>query len=110
MTQGGGIYSEGIIFKFQEADLGINALTTNSRPFNIYPNPNEGSFTISLSNRNDRCNIEIYNVLGETAYKATLNSYNTEIDLSGQPNGIYLYRVVNTDGTLVGEGKVVVAK
>jgi hypothetical protein len=30
------------------------------------------------------------------------------IDLSGQPNGIYFYRVLNEEGGLIGEGKVVV--
>jgi len=30
--------------------------------------------------------------------------------MSNQPSGIYLYRVINEDGTLIGEGKVVVQK
>jgi hypothetical protein len=32
------------------------------------------------------------------------------IDLSSQPNGIYFYRVLNEDGSLAGEGKIVVQK
>jgi len=32
------------------------------------------------------------------------------IDLSSQPTGIYLYRVSNEDGTLLGEGKVIIQR
>jgi hypothetical protein len=31
----------------------------------VYPNPNNGSFILSISNINTICNIEIYNILGE---------------------------------------------
>jgi len=32
------------------------------------------------------------------------------IDLGNQPNGIYLYRVIDESGALVGEGKFVIEK
>ena len=63
--------------------------------------------------------IEIYNMMGERIYHSFLphpDSYRDtkgalkQINLSGQPNGIYLYRVVTTDGKLVGDGKFVIEK
>jgi hypothetical protein len=56
--------------------------------------------------------IEVYNVLGEKIYGGMLKQvqHDNTIDISNQPNGMYLYRVLNNDGSLVGEGKVVVQK
>lgn len=81
----------------------------------IFPNPSSGSFTLSLSNITENCNVEIYNVLGERVLKETLlptsrGQDDKVMDLSNQPNGIYLYRVITENGELVGEGKVVVQK
>jgi len=56
-----------------------------------------------------------YNVLGEQVLTETLQpqtpkgALNT-IDLSDQPNGIYLYRVTTQDGNLLGQGKVIIQK
>jgi hypothetical protein len=40
---------------------------------------------------------------------AVIQDDNT-IDLSGQPSGVYLYRVMDASGALVGEGKFVIQK
>ncbi|NNM95618.1 MAG: T9SS type A sorting domain-containing protein, partial [Bacteroidia bacterium] len=49
----------------------------------------------------------IYNMLGEQVYShyqiTTPSEY--QIDLSSQPAGIYLYRVITETGYLIGEGK-----
>jgi hypothetical protein len=89
---------------------GENTLIIKSEEIMVFPNPNDGQFTLSISNVNEKCSIEIYNVLGETTYGAKVSSGNTEINLSGQPNGVYLYRVIKETGELVGEGKVVIEK
>lgn len=73
----------------------------------IFPNPNNGTFMLSLLNVNVACNVEIYNILGEQVYQSIINSANTEINLNNQPEGIYLYRVIRENGDLVGEGKLV---
>lgn len=91
-------------------NTGINEIKENEEGVKVYPNPNNGSFTISLSNITDKCNVEIYNVLGESIYKAGLNSDNTEINLGGQSAGVYFYRVLKETGELVASGKIVVEK
>jgi hypothetical protein len=58
--------------------------------------------------------VEVYNVLGQKVYsnllpqtpKGALNA----IDLSSQPNGIYFYRVITNEGSLLGEGKLIIQK
>jgi hypothetical protein len=82
----------------------------------VYPNPNNGYFTISLSHAElvsaSQSRIEIYNVLGEQVYNATLKQVQGDnlIDLSNQSNGVYFYRVITEDGNLVGSGKIVITK
>lgn len=88
--------------------LGIAQIANKSISVHVYPNPNNGRFTLSLSNVSMACNTEIYNVLGEKVYTEPLSLTNNTINLSGQPSGVYLYRVITETGNLVGEGKVVV--
>ncbi len=107
-----------------KSPLGINDLANNNESVNIYPNPNNGIFTISLSHASlasaSRLIIEVYNVLGEKVIVATLKPMkqvqggqvqgNNLINLTGQPSGVYFYRVLQENGNLIGSGKVVVEK
>lgn len=100
------------VARWEECDktLGVNNIVANDAEVKVYPNPNNGSFTFSLANINYKCTVEMYNVLGENIYNKGLNSDNTEISLSGQPTGVYFYRVLNEDGGVLGSGKVVIQK
>jgi trimeric autotransporter adhesin len=93
-----------------DASTGMNELITKSEDVRVFPNPNNGIFNLYLSNISNKCNIEVFNYLGENIYTAKINSGNTEINLGGQPNGVYLYRVLKVSGELVGEGKVIIEK
>ncbi len=82
-------------------------------PITLFPNPNNGQFTIQTVGSQNfvPLTIEIYNVLGEKVYSEILRSAQDDnlIKLN-QPNGIYLYCVVAEDGSLIGEGKVIIEK
>jgi hypothetical protein len=76
----------------------------------VYPNPSRGLFTFTTKST-DPCNIEIYNMLGQTVYKTNLsNGGSNNIDISSQPNGVYLYKVENEQGSILEQGKLVVEK
>ncbi len=96
-----------------ESSTGISAIT-NSSKVTIYPNPNNGKFTILIVNANKSTSsneIEVYNVLGQQVYsQVRTSSSQFTIDLSSQPNGIYLYRVTRENGKLVGDGKVILVR
>jgi len=97
---------------------GINNITDNSGQITVYPNPNNGVFTVvccavrQLADQVSQPIIEVYNMLGEKVLTETLRSAQGDntIDLTNQPDGIYLYRVITQDGGFVGEGKLVIHK
>ncbi len=111
MAQVGGDSNEGIIFSLKDTIVttSTNQLTTLGQ-INIFPNPSTGQFTLSLSNVSEKCNVEVYNVLGKRVKSEELRAKSEEIDLIGQPNGIYLYRVITENGGLVGEGKLILLR
>ena len=92
---------------------GIQNISDKSN-IDIYPNPNNGKFTVVCHSEQseESQKIEIYNVLGEKVLTETLRSAqgDNSIDLSAQPNGIYLYRVISETGNLVGQGKMIIQK
>ena len=71
----------------------------NSAKFNVYPNPNNGIFNVSISNSTEDQTIEVKNVIGQTVYaeiasSSTMNS----IDLSNLNKGIYTISLVSDSG------------
>jgi uncharacterized repeat protein (TIGR03803 family) len=109
MTEFGGKYSDGVIFSISDKGTGIDKLIIPTGLISVYPNPSNGTFNLSLSNVNTAYNIEIYNVLGEKVYSESLpqSQNNNTINLTAQPSGVYLYRVITESEELVGEGKVI---
>lgn len=91
---------------------GINTISSNENKITIYPNPGNGIFTFQSSVVSGKCSVEVYNVLGEKVYDATLNQDQGDntVNLSNQPNGIYLYRVITDNRDLAGEGKLIIQK
>jgi len=74
----------------------------------VYPNPNNGQFTIALSNATNNPLVKIYNVLGEEVYTSTLRNETNAINLSSQPKGIYIYRVFTETGSAISTGRLVI--
>ena len=59
---------------------------------NIYPNPNNGSFTISNS-QGSAMVVEIFNILGEKVYAKTSADGNMSVNLNDNAKGIYLVKI-----------------
>jgi len=84
-----------------------------NRQLTVYPNPSSGMFTFQIKNYELGVrNLEVYNMMGQKVYNGTLNQAQGDntINLGNKPNGIYLYRITETNGNLVGEGKLVVER
>lgn len=114
MTEYGGNQNDGNIFRLVDSNinLGVNAVTMAGGTINVYPNPSNGQFTLRSSVGSGQCSVEVYNMLGEKVYSnyqiTKLSNY--QIDLSSQPNGVYLYKVISDSGNLAGQGKLVIQK
>src|SRR6185437_1464359 len=75
---------------------GEDEVKVESEKVEVYPNPSNGVFSIEVNNEKLKVNseVEVYNMMGEKIYTAQLNSSNTQMDLSNNTDGIYLYRVL----------------
>jgi photosystem II stability/assembly factor-like uncharacterized protein len=95
---------------------GTNKVSVASGQWSVYPNPNNGKFTIqSPLPLKGGTTIEVYNVLGEKVYASPPapspkgeGNGRSEVNLSGQPAGVYLYKVNSEKGELIGEGKLII--
>lgn len=83
----------------QTVDLctGIATIQTNENAVSVFPNPNNGQFTISSQN-SDNATFYIYNQLGELVKHQTLNTNQTVIDTE-LSDGVYHVKVLFKDNS-----------
>ena len=76
----------------------------NNVNVSIYPNPNNGQFTLSINGAEGNMNMEIVNLAGQVIYtqhiEATSN-FTTDIDVSEFATGVYYIKLSNNDGVKV---------
>ena len=86
----------------------VNQTTTNTQrmalnePISVYPNPNNGTFTIAFSQEEKvKTSIEIVDVQGKVVFKEKLGSfsgaYKKELDLKKYGVGVYIVNVQQGD-------------
>jgi hypothetical protein len=77
-----------------EAPSAIGDKEINARDvFRIFPNPSSGPVSIEFHQPGMEGNFEIYNIAGKMVTGGYFNSGRVaEIDLTGQPDGIYFFR------------------
>ncbi|MGP8213922.1 MAG: C10 family peptidase [Bacteroidia bacterium] len=105
---GGPIYIDNVNIPAAPASI---ATITDNHSISVFPNPNNGVFTIEVKNEELRTNntVEIYNMLGEKIY-SEISAFSSPmtIDISNNAAGIYLYRIITEKGDLISSGKLVV--
>ena len=75
----------------------------------VYPNPSEGKFTIDLGSNQDNVQVQVFNATGELIAEFTNDGEAMmEIDLTGNPNGLYYINVI--DGKNVSTTKVSIVR
>ncbi len=89
-------------FPSNYAGIGNTSIETNEFPgekefqeLNIFPNPTNGKFTISIKDYNGIGTIEVHNVMGQQVYYFKGNFSQHEIDLSHEKNGLYIVKYTN---------------
>lgn len=63
---------------------------------NLYPNPSNGQFEITVEGTLSRASLEVFNVVGERVYQASITAPTTLVDLSEQPAGTYFVRITTS--------------
>jgi len=77
----------------ENCTTGIEHLSNNNSQVSVYPNPNHGSFMVTTpANTNV---IMVTDILGNEILSINPSSTITPVNLSAQPNGIYLIKVIN---------------
>jgi len=97
---------ENVLYKEEFTDVELNKKTiVETKPsnsnFTIYPNPNKGKFIIELTNKTTESTIEIYDLMGKKVWSKVSSENKLEIDISNQPKGIYLVKVVSENNVII---------
>ena len=79
---------------FTITDLAVSELELSN--ISIYPNPNEGSFTLETSNA---VSITITNAGGQSVYSEELPIGKSEMNLKGLESGVYFVNSVHANGS-----------
>ena len=67
--------------------------------FRIFPNPSNGKFLVSTTSLNNL--IEIRSLEGRLISRQTISANHFELDLSGEPSGIYMVKLVSESTLLI---------
>ena len=90
----------------------VNNIVPMTVGVSVYPNPSNGIFQLEINNSElgIKNSVEVYNVLGEKIFTSSFSAPLTTLDLSGQPAGIYFYRIVSEKDELIASGKLTVTR
>ena len=89
---------------------GVSSFNNNSY-VNLYPNPNNGNFTLAYQLSSSIGEFQIYDVVGRVVYNYSINSIEgtQNIDASSLSNGIYYWQL-STGNEASTKGKMVILK
>ena len=86
-------------------NTGVTNVSSAMENIDLYPNPNNGSFTIKgvLGNTNiGAVNFVVYNLVGQMVYEDNItpqnNTINKSFDLNNIPDGIYIMNITGDGG------------
>jgi hypothetical protein len=72
----------------------IQPVDANKKSLKIFPNPNNGNFTIEFSNLKVGSEIKVFNLMGKLVYRSFINDGPKQsVDLSEIANGFYLVKI-----------------
>jgi|26BtaG_2_1085354.scaffolds.fasta_scaffold00041_33 hypothetical protein len=76
--------------------------------FTLYPNPNDGTFTITLNgNLPAETSINVYNIMGQLLFEENIHSQKATITLENLHSGIYFVKIKSGNSVLKTEKMIV---
>ena len=73
----------------------VNVNENTNLAFNLYPNPNNGTFTVELPEYTKDVRIEILNIQGDVIYSDVLVANRNNINISDYAKGIYFVKLIS---------------
>ncbi len=76
----------------------------NNIDVNVYPNPNNGQFDVTVDGITGEFNMQIVNVAGEVVYNERMNvtaNFTTSVDVNEFAAGVYYIKLINNDGVTI---------
>ena len=87
--------------------VSVNNITGNISEVNIYPNPNEGAFTVNISaSNNEEVHLVVTNIIGQEIKQATTGTNKPVLINLDAPPGIYFITATTSTGTWSGRVEV----
>ena len=87
----------------------VEETSINNNTFQVYPNPNQGSFTLSYSIDEQWADLQLISLTGQLVYRETLIENKGKIGMKANlPVGIYLITIKNSKSQLLYYNKVAV--
>lgn len=87
--------------------IGVDELVSQEQLFNIFPNPNNGTFGLTINEDLDNAQIEIFNGLGQQVYllngKDITQGEMLNIQLKDMSKGVYLMKIINENNNIQGK-------
>jgi hypothetical protein len=101
-------YSVPMMFNLYIDDIYLEEITTDvdspepGASFMVYPNPSNGSFFLTDNSKEKGEKVfEVYNPMGNLIQKGQIKNVTFELNLSHEPAGMYLLRIITETGTSV---------
>jgi hypothetical protein len=83
-----------------QACVGLKEMTSTSGGVKVYPNPNDGVFTIVVGNGKNKT-VEILDMTGRLISSSTGKAEVLNMDISALANGIYYVKIQSSEGVEV---------
>jgi len=103
-----GFYRSWCVFNDSTLLTGIPEVNVMASTVITFPNPTNGSFTVSGLTQGQM--IKLYDYLGQLLTSKMVDQTTMQFDIADKANGIYLMRIENKDGSFVTQKKIVKAE
>jgi len=97
-----------ILVNQQGGYTSINEAGVQIEGITIYPNPTNGQFDILVLSLQGQLRYEVFSPIGQSVHSGSITSDRTSINVQGAAAGIYLLRVTDASGQMMGLRRVVV--
>ena len=88
-------------FSIRDLSTGLNDEKMNA--FGLYPNPNDGQFTIQFGDQRERT-LQVFDIRGQLVENVIISAQRTDLDLSHLDKGLY---IISIDGGLQQERLII---